>query len=113
MSLIPGIFDAVDAGVIKISSLHNFCPLPMGVTRPRRIFSSSPPRMRANENALRHTLKTIETAERVKAPLIVLHMGAVEMKEYTDKLLDMVKDGKKDTPKYQKPSRKQRIGAPC
>jgi hypothetical protein len=24
------------------------------------------------------------------------------MKEYTDKLLDMVKDGKKDTPKYQK-----------
>ena len=63
--------------------------------------------MRANGNALRHTLKTIETVERVKAPLVVLHMGAVEMKEYTDKLLDMVKDGKKDTPKYQKPLKKQ------
>ena len=31
ISLMPGILDAVDAGEIKISSLHNFCPLPMGV----------------------------------------------------------------------------------
>ena len=33
ISLLPGIFEAVDAGEIKISSLHNFCPLPMGVDR--------------------------------------------------------------------------------
>jgi sugar phosphate isomerase/epimerase len=103
LSLIPGIFEAVDARVIKISSLHNFCPLPMGVnTAAPNIFKFTAENARERENAVRHTLKTIETAERVKAPLIVLHMGAVEMKEYTDRLLDMVKDGKKDTPKYQK-----------
>jgi sugar phosphate isomerase/epimerase len=103
LSLIPGIFEAVDAGVIRISSLHNFCPLPMGVnTAAPNIFKFTAENARERENAVRHTLKTIETAERVKAPLIVLHMGAVEMKEYTDKLLDMVKEGKKDTPKYQK-----------
>ena len=103
LSLIPGIFEAVDAGVIRISSLHNFCPLPMGVNAAApNIFKFTAENARERENAVRHTLKTIETAERVKAPLIVLHMGAVEMKEYTDKLLDMVKDGKKDTPKYQK-----------
>ena len=103
LSLVPGIFDAVDGGVIKISSLHNFCPLPMGVnTAAPNIFKFTAENARERENAVRHTLKTIETAERVKAPLIVLHMGAVEMKEYTDKLLDMVKEGKKDTPKYQK-----------
>ena len=103
LSLIPGIFEAVEAGVIKISSLHNFCPLPMGVnTAAPNIFKFTSENTRERENAVRHTLKTIETAERVKAPLIVLHMGAVEMKEYTDKLMDMVKDGKKDTPKYQK-----------
>ena len=31
ITLLPGIIDAVDEGEIKISSLHNFCPLPMGV----------------------------------------------------------------------------------
>ena len=30
LSLVPGIMDAVEAGVIKISTLHNFCPLPIG-----------------------------------------------------------------------------------
>ena len=28
VSLMPGILEAVEAGEIKISSLHNFCPLP-------------------------------------------------------------------------------------
>jgi sugar phosphate isomerase/epimerase len=103
ISLIPGILDAVDAGVVKISSLHNFCPLPMGVNNAApNIFQFTSDNARERENALRHTFKTIETAERVKASLVVLHMGSVEMKDYTDKLLDMVKDGKKDTPKYQK-----------
>ena len=30
LSLVPGIIDAHKAGVIKISTLHNFCPLPIG-----------------------------------------------------------------------------------
>ena len=76
MSLLPGIFEAVDAGEIKISSLHNFCPLPMGVNHaaPNLYkFSSINPRER--DNAWRHTLKTLETAARVQAPAVVLHMG--------------------------------------
>lgn len=103
ISLLPGILEAVDAGEMKISSLHNFCPLPMGVNHaaPNLYkFSSSNPRER--ENAWRHTLKTIETAARVQAPAVVLHLGAIEMKEYTDKLLVMVQDGQKGTPKYEK-----------
>jgi len=103
ISLLPGVLEAFDAGLMKISSLHNFCPLPMGIDRAApNCFRFTAENARERENAFRHTLKTIETAARVKAPLVVLHMGDVEMKEYTDKLLDMVKDGKKDTPKYQK-----------
>ena len=34
LSLVPGILDAVGAGEIKISTLHNFCPLPVGVNTP-------------------------------------------------------------------------------
>jgi len=103
ISLLPGILQAVDAGEIKISSLHNFCPLPMGVEHAApNIFKFTSDNPRERDSAYKHSLKTIETAVRVKAPLVVLHMGCVEMKDYTDKLLDMVKDGKKGTPKYEK-----------
>src|SRR5690349_19203342 len=103
ISLLPGIFEAVEAGEIKISTTHNFCPLPMGVNHAApNIFKFTSEDARERENAFRHTLKTIETAVRVKAPLIVLHMGDVDMKDYTDKLVDMVKDGKRESPKYEK-----------
>ena len=103
LSLVPGIFEAVDAGLIKISSVHNFCPLPIGVNQAApNIFKFTAEDSRERENALRHTLKTLDTAVRVKAQVVVLHMGAVEMKDYTDKLVGIVAEGKKDTPKYQK-----------
>ncbi len=103
VSLLPGILDAVDAGEIRISTLHNFCPLPMGVNHAApNIFKFSSPDPRERESAYKHSLKTIELAQRVGARLVVLHMGDVEMKEYTDKLVDMVGDGKRETPKYEK-----------
>ncbi len=101
ISLLPGIIEAVEAEEIKISSLHNFCPLPMGVNHAAPnlfMFSSTNPRER--ENAWRHTVKTIETAARLQAPAVVLHMGRIEMKEYTDRLLEMIQNGQKESPKY-------------
>src|SRR6185436_5124037 len=103
ISLLPGILEAVDAGEIKISSLHNFCPLPMGVDRPApNIFKFTSDNPRERENAYKHTIKTLDTAVRVKAPLVVLHMGAIDMRDYTDSLIELVGAGKKETPKYQK-----------
>ncbi len=103
ISLLPGILEAVEAGEIKISSLHNFCPLPIGVNQPAPNlfqFSSIDPRER--ESAYKHTLRTIETAARVKAPIVVMHMGSIEMRDYTDRLLDMVEKGENNSPKYDK-----------
>jgi sugar phosphate isomerase/epimerase len=103
ISLLPGILEAVDAGEIKISSLHNFCPLPMGVNNSApNLYQFSSERERERDLARRCTIKTLETAVRVKAPLVVLHLGSIEMKEYTDKLLEMVGRGEKETPKYEK-----------
>ena len=103
ISLLPGIISAVDAGEIKISTLHNFCPLPLGVDRAApNIFKFTADNPRERENAFKHTLKTLEMAARLKAPLVVLHMGCVEMKDYTDKLIDLLGEGKRETPKYQK-----------
>jgi sugar phosphate isomerase/epimerase len=87
ISLLPGILEAVEAGEIKISSLHNFCPLPMGVNYPApNLYQFSASRPRERELAQRHTLKTIEFATRVQAPAVVLHSGSIDMKNYTDKL---------------------------
>ena len=103
ISLLPGIFAAVDAGEMKISSVHNFCPLPMGVDRPApNIYKFSADDRRERESALKHTLKTLDTAVRVGAKLVVLHTGAVDMKDYTDRLIDMVGEKQRGTPKYDK-----------
>ena len=103
ISLLPGILEAVDAGEIQISGLHNFCPLPMGVNYAApNLYQFSAERTRERELAERYTVKTIEFAARVKAPVVVLHCGSIDMKSYTDKLLDLVARGQKDAAKYAK-----------
>ncbi len=103
LSLLPGILDAVDAGEMKISTVHNFCPLPVGVNHASpNLFKFSALERRERENAWRYTIKTLETAERVNARLVVLHLGCLDMKAYTEKLKEMVGRGLKGTPKYEK-----------
>jgi sugar phosphate isomerase/epimerase len=103
LSLVPGILEAVDAGEIKISSLHNFCPLPMGVEKASpNLYEFSSASARDRELAVKHTLKTFEFASRVHAPLVVLHLGSMELKDYTGKLGAMLERGEKETPKYKK-----------
>ena len=102
ISLMPGILQAVDAGEMRISTLHNFCPLPMGVNHSApNLYQFSDERPRERELAHKHTLKTLDFAVRVKAPLVVLHVGSIEMRNYTDKLLEMLAAGEKG-PKYEK-----------
>jgi len=106
ISLLPGILQAVDAGEMKISSVHNFCPLPIGVNYSApNLYQFSAERPRERELAERYTLKTLEFAARVQAPAVVLHAGSIEMKSYTDKLIEMAARGEKETPKYQKVSK--------
>jgi sugar phosphate isomerase/epimerase len=103
ISLLPGIIEAVDAGEIKISTLHNFCPLPIGVNHAApNLFKFTSLDARERENAYRHSVKTMETAARLKAQLVVLHMGCIEMRDYTDRLVEMLGNGEKDSPKYRK-----------
>ncbi len=112
ISLLPGILESVDAGDIKISTLHNFCPLPMGISWPApNLFKFSAEDRRERDSALKHSLKTIETAKRVGAKLVVLHSGSADLKstsifsrniDYQEKLEAMVLAGEKDTEKYRK-----------
>lgn len=103
ISLLPGLLEAVDAGEIKISSVHNFCPLPVGVDRAApNLYQFTASGERERELAVKHTLRTLEFASRVKAPLVVLHLGSVEMKHYTEKLKESAVQGANPSPRYAK-----------
>ncbi len=103
LSLLPGILDAVNAGEIKISTLHNFCPLPVGVTGPSpNLYEFSSDRERDRQLAIKHTVNTLDFAQRVGAPLVVLHFGSMDLKDYTGKLKELLERGERGTPKFQK-----------
>ncbi len=94
LSLMEGIQQRFQKGGLEISSLHNFCPLPIEITRAAPDcyqFSSADPRER--ERALKHTLQTIDFAERFGARFVVLHLGSVPLDAYTDKLVRLAEVG--------------------
>jgi len=103
LSLVPGILDAVKAGEMKISSVHNFCPLPVGVTAPSpNLYEFSSERDRDRQLALKHTLNTFDFAVKVGAPLVVLHFGSMDLKDYTGKLKELVEREEQGSPKFLK-----------
>ncbi|HEY8966795.1 MAG TPA: TIM barrel protein [Candidatus Methylacidiphilales bacterium] len=78
-SLCPGVLDAVREKIVAISSVHNFCPVPVEVSRPSpNAFEFSDERPSVRALAVRHTLATLDFAVRVGAPAVVLHLGRVE-----------------------------------
>jgi sugar phosphate isomerase/epimerase len=101
ISLIPGIQKIFDAGEVRFSSLHNFCPLPVEVLAALPDcyqFSAVYPQER--ERAIKQTFQTIDFAARLGAPFVVLHLGAVGMRPITDLLIELTKAGEYLSRKY-------------
>ncbi len=101
LSLMEGIQRRFNKGGFKISSLHNFCPLPIEITRAAPDcyqFSSTDPRER--ERALKHTFQTIDFAERFGADFVVLHLGRTPIDDYTSKLVRLAEVGMLHTREY-------------
>jgi sugar phosphate isomerase/epimerase len=94
ISLMPGIQEMFDAGKVKFSSLHNFCPLPVEVmTASPDCYQFSSPNEKERERALKQTCQTIDFAERLGAPFVVMHLGEVPMKPVTDALIKLARKG--------------------
>ena len=78
ITLVPGILRAVEEGVVKVSSTHNFCPLPTGVLQAApNLFQPSATEHREHDQWLRHTKRSIDFAAQVKARVLVCHLGSV------------------------------------
>ena len=76
ISLVPGILKALEEGLVKISSVHNFCPLPTGVMHAApNIFLPTSSDQGEIASWIRYTRRTIEFAAQVKADRIILHCG--------------------------------------
>jgi sugar phosphate isomerase/epimerase len=103
ISLLPGILDAVEAGEIRISTLHNFCPLPIGINHAApNIFQFTADDARERESAYRHSVRTIEIAAKLKARLVVLHLGSIDMKDYTERLEKLAGENQREGKAYLK-----------
>ncbi len=103
LSLMPGIQKLFDAGEVRFSSLHNFCPLPVEVMGASPdCYKFSAPYQHERERALKQTFQTIDFAERLGAPFIVLHLGEVRMNPITDELIALAKEGKQLSREYVK-----------
>lgn len=79
ITLIPGILRAIEEGIIKVASCHNFCPLPTGVSHAApNLYMPSSLDARERDQWLRQSKRTIDFAAQVKARKVVMHLGSVE-----------------------------------
>lgn len=78
MSLVPGILKAVEEGIIEVSSVHNFCPLPNMVQHAApNLYQPSSSDQRERDLWQRYSLQTLDFALRVGATRVVMHSGSV------------------------------------
>ena len=78
VTLVPGILKAVSEGWIKISSTHNFCPLPVGVMHAApNYYQPSSPNKQERDMWAHQTLQTLELTSKIEAPYVVMHSGSI------------------------------------
>jgi len=78
ITLVPGILRAVEEGVVRVGSTHNFCPLPMGVHQAApNYYQPSSGSEQEREQWVRQTKKSLDFAAQVGAAAMVCHLGSV------------------------------------
>jgi sugar phosphate isomerase/epimerase len=81
ITLVPGILRGVEEGIVKVSSCHNFCPLPIGVMHAApNLYLPTSTNGRERDQWLRHSKRSVDFAHQVGAKKLVLHLGAVEFR---------------------------------
>lgn len=77
ISLVPGILQALEEDLIKVSTVHNFCPLPRSVQHAApNLYQPSAPDSRERMLWKNYTEQTMDLAKKVKAERIVMHSGS-------------------------------------
>lgn len=94
LSLWEGIERFLADHPMTVTSLHNFCPLPIEIWHPAPdCYQCTAPDADERDRAFRHTLNTIDHANRLGAERVVMHLGSVKMPAYTEKLFRCIASG--------------------
>jgi len=103
--MVDEIGGAVHDGLCEVVSLHNYCPIPEGITREKALpdcFSMASTDEEERKQAVKLTRRTIDTAARLNAKAIVLHCGRVEVPDRTRDLINLYEAGLKDSSDFTK-----------
>ncbi|MCX5693924.1 MAG: sugar phosphate isomerase/epimerase [Candidatus Omnitrophica bacterium] len=90
---------------ISIQSLHNYCPIPDGLTPKQALpdcYSLAALDSRERSLAVKYTKSTIDTASRLGARVVVLHCGRVQAPDFTRQLINLYNQGFKDQADFTK-----------
>src|SRR6266542_474106 len=95
MEWLAGIQRMFEAGESRGSSLHSVWPVAAeGAPASPDRYKFSAESLVERETAVKQTLRTIDFAERLNAPFVVLHLGEVNMSPITERLIAMAKAGR-------------------
>ncbi|MFH1868713.1 MAG: sugar phosphate isomerase/epimerase [Candidatus Omnitrophota bacterium] len=91
--IVDEIASIVKRGGIKVSSLHNFCPIPKGVSHDKAspdYYSLASVDEDERKRSVHFTAQTINKAAELGAYAVVLHCGKVERKDPTRRLIELL-----------------------
>lgn len=78
ITLVPGIQKAIQDQVVKVISVHNFCPLPHGTQHASpNLYEPTSLDERERKQWFKYTSRTVEFAAEVGAKYAVIHLGSV------------------------------------
>ena len=101
--IVEEIEEQTASGLIKVRSLHNYCPIPAELSRQVALpdyYSVSSIDESQRQQAVKNTKNTIDTAVRLNAQAVVLHAGRVELPDRTKDLIAYYNNGRFGTKEY-------------
>jgi sugar phosphate isomerase/epimerase len=100
--LIPGVKAMVASGAVRVDSVHNFCPVPVGAPRPHpELYTPASGDRREREFAVTHISKTLRFAAEMGATVVVCHSGNVDMPRFSFDLVRMASRGEQFGEAYE------------
>lgn len=98
-----GVNRMVNRKAVKVVSVHNFCPVPVGAPQGHpELFELASPSTNTRDNAVQLTAKTIRFAAEMQADTVVVHCGNIHLLPSTRKLIALHNEGKRYSDRFEK-----------